>query len=515
MSQPDTEIFRIITEILSTLETLKVSIPPLIKNDQHAMDVLAAHEKAITSLMEKTLGTKEEHARSARNLEILSGKIDLMEAESRAHQPVHEVLEDRLETIENRELEAVYERVAYGKASGSDLETIKNALRSDPNDEYLLGLQTLILKQLGKEHEALEIIEESVAKNPKSAYLWYVHALLLDKSESEKKLSYFSTAISLLNEDQKTTGHNIYLSQTWVLYGLERLDEALISAEKAVEYSPDCPNAWHLKASVLTDLNRIPEALGSFAKALELDPRAAPSWFGKGTVLAILGRDHYDEALECFDKSIQLGPELSGAYFAKGKLLWMMGQPSKALVFYDQGLQRDPKEPCALCQRGIILQGLDRPKEALESFDDALKIGLPDNCQVANLAKIEVLLKLNCNKEAREVANAVDASKMESPNLLNALAWSLYEFGEFKKGAEIARKAIEKDPDSAHTWDTLACNLEGMKLDSEALEAFQKAKSLAKSDKSVTWEVYARLCEQMGKSQDAAEAKRKARLGSN
>jgi len=91
--------------------------------------------------------------------------------------------------------------------------------------------------------------------------------------------------------------------------------------------------------------------------------------------------------------------------------------------------------------------------------------------------------------------------------LLNYYAYVLYEHTKrSKEGVEIARKAVKADPQKGWAWDTLACNLQAIGNDKEALEAFKKALSLKKSDKEITWDALAKLYERMGRKEEAEQA---------
>jgi Tfp pilus assembly protein PilF len=82
--------------------------------------------------------------------------------------------------------------------------------------------------------------------------------------------------------------------------------------------------------------------------------------------------------------------------------------------------------------------------------------------------------------------------------------------GEFARGVQFSRKALDISPKNACVWDTLACNLVGAGDKPEALKAFTKAIELKKSDRDISWPILARLYEDLGMSGQAREARQKS-----
>ena len=364
---------------------------------------------------------------------------------------------------------------------------------------------------MGKKREALEWIESSIAKYPNRGYLWYLKGLLLEESQTNEKLECHDKALGLFEESDALERHLVHYAKAGVLYGANRLEEALLSLEKATESQPSCPAGWSRKGFALLRLNRIPESLGSFEKALEMNPKYWEPWYGKGAVLAVLGSDHYDEAIEYFDKAIEIEPGKAVLYFSKGELLSRMDRLTEALTFYEQGLKYDTKDSCGWCLKGLAFAKLKRYSEALDSFNKSLDLGPPDYCTLVLVHKGMALTLLERIPEAKDSIKNVDEKKIDEADSLNNYAWLLYRLREFNKGIEISRKAIEVKPDDAHIWDTLACNLQGAGLDSEALEAFEKAVRLKKTDEAINWEALAKLYERLGRHEEADRAKQKIR----
>lgn len=273
----------------------------------------------------------------------------------------------------------------------------------------------------------------------------------------------------------------------------------------------DCPHAWVLKGNVLYWLMQVREALGSYNNAIKLDDKLSNAWFGKGLSLRVLGLDFANEAIVCFDKAIELDPEFFEAYFSKGSLLEEMEKLNEALDIFEKGLKINPKDACAWCHKGVILNHLIRNEDAYESFKKASELGIPKDCTTFYENINIVLSTLRGTKELAEEFNKIPKEKVLQlpPETLNGYSWALYKEGRSKDGAEVAKIALEKAPEDVLILDTLACNLHALGSDKEAIEIFQKALSLMKFERSITWDALAEVYERLGMTEEAKQARQK------
>lgn len=507
-------LHKILVDILSSTEEVKSLVSPLIRGHEHAMNALKSQQEAISNLMASVLGTKEDHRKMADKLEMVSGKFSAFQQKIESHESFNELLDKRMTLIENQQVQEISEQVLAGKTpSKVQLQTLEGLIGVHPKSYALMALKADALIALGEEDKALKWIDDSIARHQKEPYLWWEKGVVLAESDKEynkeEAIKCFDKSVELLRDDErKNLHHLIFYSKALVLEELRRFEEALTSAEKAVEYEPKCDNAWSEKGDLLYELNRIPESLGCYEKALEVDPKSGWAWFGKGQALAILGSDHYKEAVACFDKSINLNPMVASAYFSKARVLLCMDQMTDGLEAVEKGLSLDPKDACAWCHKGMLLASLDQFPKAVDSFNRAIELG-PEKCVDVFSLKGQALIDAGQISDARSWLKDIDDKRMSGTEMLNGHAYALYEVGEFGRGVEVARRVIDIDSGSSEFWDTLACNLAGERSDQKGLDAFRKAVELAKDDRSITWDEYSALCDRMALGEEAVLAKKK------
>ncbi len=128
-----------------------------------------------------------------------------------------------------------------------------------------------------------------------------------------------------------------------VLQQLGRLDEALVSYDRAVALKPDFAEAYCNRGNVLKDLKRLDEALASYDRAVALKPDFAKAYCNRGIVLRDLKR--LDEALVSHDRAVALKPDFAKAYCNRGIVLLELKRLDEALVSYDRTMMLTANGP--------------------------------------------------------------------------------------------------------------------------------------------------------------------------
>ncbi len=121
----------------------------------------------------------------------------------------------------------------------------------------------------------------------------------------------FAEAVAVLDSDREPRREyrEAYLHLADGLRKVDRLDEALIWANKAVQVAPSDGMAHHVVAAVLQQRGDLAGAEAGLRRALELRSDLAESHNDLGVVLQIQGRHH--EAIECFEAALWHRPTLA------------------------------------------------------------------------------------------------------------------------------------------------------------------------------------------------------------
>jgi tetratricopeptide (TPR) repeat protein len=142
-----------------------------------------------------------------------------------------------------------------------------------------------------------------------------------------------------------------------MLIELDRLEEALASYDKAIEFKLDYAEAFYNRGIVFNELNRLDEALATYEKAIQLKPEYAEAHSNRGNMLNELNR--LEEALASYDKAIEFKRDYAEAHSNRGALLIKFKRLEEALVSYDQAIKfkRDYAEAYFNKSLALLLSG--------------------------------------------------------------------------------------------------------------------------------------------------------------
>jgi tetratricopeptide (TPR) repeat protein len=113
------------------------------------------------------------------------------------------------------------------------------------------------------------------------------------------------------------------------LYSLGRLDDAIASYDKAVEFKPDEDEAWYNRGNALVRFGRLDDAIASYNKVVELNPDKDKAWHNLGFTLYKLGK--YQDALDAFHQAIKIKPDKYTSWHDRGIVFFQLGNYAEAI----------------------------------------------------------------------------------------------------------------------------------------------------------------------------------------
>jgi len=528
--EPSEEVKTVILKLLKTAEELKMSIGPLIKDQNYAQKALEVHESTLRELMDATVTLKGSQETIQKDLaKIKDYTVD---------PTLFKELEGRIRKLENVFLSQVVEKVGRAeKVPESEFKEFK-AIAEKQDDSDLWITLGLIYHQRNQNQEALERFEKAIRSEEKNVHAWCLKAEMLQVvGKHEEALKVFDKA-GELSKCPVILRHQAYSTAV-----LGKKEQALDLIDRAIQGDETDAVSWALKGRILTELDRTTEALGCLEKALELKPNLAVALEDKAIILSGLGPNYYEEALNCFEKATQADPNSTEVWFNKGLALQQLHRDEESIKSFDRAIVLDPKNSCAYCARGMSKSNLGNPLDALEDLNKALKIGLQEECHLfyscrasvlqllkrdeealedltkalsiepgstySLLMKASLLARSNKPDEARKCVESVIQSQPTDSRHLNALAYTLYELGEPERALDFAKKALEKEPDRVIYIDTLACILSRLGQNQDSLQLFERALKLRKNDGQITWSELADVYEKSGREEEAKGVREK------
>lgn len=197
--------------------------------------------------------------------------------------------------------------------------------------------------------------------------LHYLGVLYHQCGQPHDALAYYDKAIAA-----SPTHIDAWSNRTQALAQLERLDEALTSAEATLKLAPQLPEALFLRAHVLRASGRLPQAIAAYEALLTPLPHHAQGWLGKGLAHAAL--QQHMPAIDCFKQVIQLQPDDIDAHNNLGVMLQEAGEFKASLAAFEQVLKRYPDHADAHSNLGVSYLGMGDDANARSSFERALAI---------------------------------------------------------------------------------------------------------------------------------------------
>jgi tetratricopeptide (TPR) repeat protein len=205
-------------------------------------------------------------------------------------------------------------------------------------------MQATALSRLGREEEALEMVDLAIANYPDNdAPLRHRSALSLQLGRIEESLDYAEQAIKLVPKNAM----NYLMRAQALIHSDDSCDRVMTDLETADELSPDDPAIALVRAVVQIGLhwqcreNRDPEqALALAGAAVKNMPGDAYRQYVHGMALYRVGR--YREARAALQRAAELytpKPEAE-TLFALAMTEWKLGNRADARSFYDRAAIR-------------------------------------------------------------------------------------------------------------------------------------------------------------------------------
>jgi tetratricopeptide (TPR) repeat protein len=261
----------------------------------------------------------------------------------------------------------------------------------------------------------------------------------------------------------------------------EKLDEAIADYRAAVQADPNYPDARNGLGNVLLKQGAFAEAEAQCREALRMTPMHLPAMFCLATALHKQGK--LDEAADYYRQILELKPDLYTPRRYLGNILVAQGKPDQAIAQFLLALKIRPQDVDTHVVLGVVLVDKNRIEEATAQFLEAARLQ-PTNA----IANYQLALIHQNRKETRA---AIDwyrkalKAQPDWPESLNNLAWLLAANPDatLRNGAEavaLARRACElTNYKEGILIGTLAAAYAEAGRFPDAVSSAEKARSLA------------------------------------
>lgn len=191
-----------------------------------------------------------------------------------------------------------------------------------------------------------------------------------------------------------------------------------------------------------------PDAIRMLNQALDLDPNYALAHWGIGAAweayYVAKGNERYlESAIKHFEKAYELNSELAEANLALGWTYFYKENLEKATESFKRALDISPNSSLINCDVGIFLVSMGLYQSSFKYFNRAIQ---------------------------------VEPSYLRAYELSSPCYWYI---GEYEKGAELIKKALELEDSNAKLYLELAMHLIMLELFDEADKAIEEAEKIS------------------------------------
>lgn len=238
-------------------------------------------------------------------------------------------------------------------------------------DNWALALKSYQDGQPSKAAEYCQLVLKRTPRSPEALQL--LSGLRFLEGRLDEALMSARRAVAFA--PRVPANHN---NMAAILMALGQPQDALLACDKALALKADYPEALNNRGNALSALQHHDEAVADYDRALAIKPDYPEALNNRAKVLLRLMRT--DDAIASCDRALIMAPAYADAHNTRGCAMDLLGRFDAALQCYKRALDIKPDHVETLNNRGKALATLGRVDEAIASFRQALAIK-PDFCE--------------------------------------------------------------------------------------------------------------------------------------
>lgn len=189
-------------------------------------------------------------------------------------------------------------------------------------------------------------------------------------------------ALKLVDKSLKEDASNMdaYILKAWILCESLRYDEALSSADKAFNISP---NDWRTSYSRAFCKFAKSDFLGAsvdYSNAIAINNTVFQAYEGRAATKMQL--KEYQSAKEDYDYAIMLKPAYIKAYYGRAMSNFHLGNFEVAIIDFNSVIVKEPENPLAYYYRALCKKNLNQISSSCMDLQKAASLGVEDAKQL-------------------------------------------------------------------------------------------------------------------------------------
>jgi tetratricopeptide (TPR) repeat protein len=250
----------------------------------------------------------------------------------------------------------------------------------------LIAIETL--REDGKHRAALQLVQAASRRHRDDRALQLTEALILnDLKRSDESVELLREMIRGVPENA-TEDSSVFMIMSSIQMQGGDLKTAEESARKAIELNPDDSDALIQLSSVLDRTQRYEESEKILRDLIKREPANATALNNLGYFLSERG-ERYDEALKLIKSAINIEPINGNFLDSLGWAHYKLGQLEEARVQLEKAMIYSRRNSTIHEHLGDVLRDLGRETEARRQWEKALEYSI----EADEIARIKVKLK--------------------------------------------------------------------------------------------------------------------------
>ncbi|MCF8241877.1 MAG: tetratricopeptide repeat protein [Melioribacteraceae bacterium] len=282
-----------------------------------------------------------------------------------------------------------------------------------------------------------------------------------------------------LDSDSTDWQLKIYLGEVELQDGNDSI--AIDYFKQGAELAEWNPQIWIRLGGLLFDSGNYDEAIEQMSTAVERFPDEYVINIVLGLSYSQKGR--HKSALPYLEKSLSLNPNDITSLSAVGFTLNQLKREDEAMEYLERAVRLDPGNSQVWGMLGMIYDNKKMWKQCDDAYTKALELD-PDDALLLNNYAYSLVERDTLYNEALEMAKKAIESDPESPSYLDTIGWIYYKLGDYNTALDYVKKSVDKD-ESAVVIDHLGDIYFKLGKKDEALEQWKKAYELDDSMEEV------------------------------
>ena len=340
------------------------------------------------------------------------------------------------------------------------------------------------LAKVDEEARARILLRRLQQKKPRELWVNYALASRMEKgipSNFEEAVRYNSIAVAL-RPDSATIRANLAAS----LFSSGKLDESIAENREAIRSQPEYALTHNNLGNVLLEQGKENEAITEYREAIRLQPELSAAHSNLGNALCKQGK--LEESIAESREAIRLQPDFVAAHSNLAWALEVQGKLEEAIAETREAIRLQPELAVEHCNLSLVLQKQGKIDEAFANAIEAVRLD-PKNAKFhINLGVVLMVLKKEDEgiTEFREAVRLKPNEPLALKNLALALTNKSWQLStdtdptkrDPHKAVELAREAVELNPQSANNLNNLGVALYRADQWQESVDTLEKADSM-------------------------------------